>query len=128
MRGAADDYENARLLGRALLVPCTLLRLRLDNATIEPAALRYLSRGLFDSVKISKQLVQGMTTSEQSADIARTLCTVAKGLGIESMVEGVEDQLQAELAMQAGVMYAQGYLFAPPLTLQDAVEYMQQVR
>ena len=26
MRGAADDYENARLLGRALLVPCTLLR------------------------------------------------------------------------------------------------------
>ena len=104
------------------------VRLRLDNATIDPQALRYLSRGLFDSVKISRQLVQSMTTNEESADIVRTLCTVAKGLSIESLAEGVEDQVQAQLAMEAGTMFAQGYLFAPPLTVPDAVDYMTQVR
>ncbi len=100
------------------------VRLRLDNADIEPSALRYLSRGLFDSVKIARPLVQGMTTNEQSADIVRTLCTMAKGLGIESMVEGVEADVQAELAMSAGCGFAQGYLFAPPLTVDEAIDYL----
>jgi diguanylate cyclase (GGDEF)-like protein/PAS domain S-box-containing protein len=99
------------------------VRLRLDNAEIEPSALRYLSRGLFDSVKISRSLANNMTTNEQSADVVRTLCTLAKGLGIESLVEGVESNDQAEMALSAGCLYAQGYLFAPPLTVDEAVDY-----
>jgi diguanylate cyclase (GGDEF)-like protein/PAS domain S-box-containing protein len=103
------------------------VRLRLDNADLDPGALRYLSRGLFDSIKISRALVQGMTTNEQSADIVRTLCAVAKGLEIEAMVEGVEATLQAEMAMGAGCTAAQGFLFAPPLTVEEAVEYLESV-
>jgi EAL domain-containing protein (putative c-di-GMP-specific phosphodiesterase class I) len=103
------------------------VRLRLDNADIDPAALRYLSRGLFDSVKIARPLVQGMVTNEQSADIVRTLCTMAKGLGIESLVEGVEATVQAEMAVSAGCGFAQGFLFAPPLTVDEAIDYMASI-
>ena len=104
------------------------VRLRLDNANIEPSALRYLSRGLFDSVKISRTLVAGMTTNEQSADMVRTLCTMAKGLGIESLVEGVESTVQAEIAMAAGCGYAQGFLFAPALTVNEALDYLNRLK
>ena len=116
---AALALHQVKLLG---------VRLRLDNANIEPAALRYLSRGLFDSVKISRSLVANMTTNEQSADMVRTLCTMAKGLGIESLVEGVESTVQAEIAMAAGCGYAQGYLFAPALTVQEALDYLARLK
>ncbi len=109
-------------------VKCLGVKLRLDNANIEPSALRYLSRGLFDSVKISRSLVANMTTNEQSADMVRTLCTMAKGLGIESLVEGVESTVQAEIAMAAGCGYAQGYLFAPALTVNEALDYLNRLK
>jgi EAL domain-containing protein (putative c-di-GMP-specific phosphodiesterase class I) len=42
-------------------------------------------------------------------------------------VEGVESTVQAEIALGAGCGYAQGYLFAPALTVQEALDYLSRL-
>ena len=47
------------------------------------------------------------------------MISMAKGLGLESIAEGVETQEQAQMLSAMNCTYAQGYLYSKPLPAQE---------
>jgi diguanylate cyclase (GGDEF)-like protein len=72
-----------------------------------------------DRVKIDRSLVRDVTFSAE----ARTICTAVigliRGLGLEVVVEGIENQDQLDLLRVVGSSVFQGYHLAQPLSEQD---------
>jgi len=48
--------------------------------------------------------------------------TLGAGLGLKVVAEGVETQEQLAFLRELGCRYAQGYLFARPMLLEEALE------
>ena len=51
--------------------------------------------------------------------VAKTIITLARGLGVQVIAEGVENTLQREFLELHGCDAFQGYLFSRPITLTD---------
>ena len=57
--------------------------------------------------------------TEKSQDIIRAIVRMAKGIGIHTLVEGVETREQAEFARSIGCELLQGYYFGKPMVLPE---------
>lgn len=67
-----------------------------------------------DILKIDRQFLRRIEDRETDRKLLQTLVTLAHDLGRMLVVEGVETEGQAEILRQAGVRWAQGFLFARP--------------
>ncbi|TML13024.1 MAG: EAL domain-containing protein [Actinobacteria bacterium] len=76
----------------------------------------------YTGVKIDMSLVQALEGpgSEKAQAQVRSLCEMAKALGLTVVAEGVEAGEQASLLITLGCDFAQGYYFSPPVAAQDA--------
>jgi EAL domain-containing protein (putative c-di-GMP-specific phosphodiesterase class I) len=76
----------------------------------------------YTGVKIDMSLVQALegAGSEKAQAQVRSLCEMAKALGLSVVAEGVEAGEQASLLITLGCDYAQGYYFSPPVPAEDA--------
>lgn len=69
----------------------------------------------FDYIKIDANFIQSLGSVSQDAALVDAMISMSKGLGLESVAEGVETQVQADLLRSMGCDYAQGYFFSKPL-------------
>ena len=76
----------------------------------------------YTGVKIDMSLVQALegAGSEKAQAQVRSLCEMAKALGLSVVAEGVEASEQASLLITLGCDHAQGYYFSPPVPAEDA--------
>jgi diguanylate cyclase (GGDEF)-like protein/PAS domain S-box-containing protein len=76
----------------------------------------------YTGVKIDMSLVQALegSGSEKAQAQVRSLCEMAKALGLTVVAEGVEAGEQASLLITLGCDFAQGYYFSPPVPADDA--------
>jgi EAL domain-containing protein (putative c-di-GMP-specific phosphodiesterase class I) len=65
-------------------------------------------------VKIDQSFVADLPASTQSLAIVRAVVSLARGLGLEVVADGVETQAQADMLRELGCDRAQGYFFARP--------------
>ena len=72
-----------------------------------------------DGIKIDRCFVSDILDSNVDATITRGLVTIAQGLGISIVAEGVETEAQRDVLLQYGVAQLQGYLFAKPQPAAD---------
>ena len=63
---------------------------------------------------------------ERSQEIIKSVCEMAKGLGIQTVCEGVETQAEFDFLKEAGCDYAQGFLFSPPIPLKEVYSKLGQ--
>jgi len=56
--------------------------------------------------------------------LSRAIVELARALGLEMVVEGVESAAQAEWFSSLGCRYAQGYFFSRPLAPEAAESYL----
>ena len=56
----------------------------------------------------------------------KTLVTLGAGLGLKVVAEGVENMEQLEYLEDIGCRYAQGYLFAMPMSEDEAVRLIEE--
>jgi len=54
----------------------------------------------------------------------KAIINLAKALNIKTIAEGVENEEQYELLKEAGCDIDQGYLFAKPMPLEEAIKYI----
>ena len=66
-------------------------------------------------IKIDRELLLGAEKSERGRQILRSACSLARDLGLDYCVEGVETTAQRDLLLDEGVIYGQGWLFSIPL-------------
>ncbi|MHB8230644.1 MAG: putative bifunctional diguanylate cyclase/phosphodiesterase [Vulcanimicrobiaceae bacterium] len=83
------------------------------------SSLRYLQQFRVDSIKIDRSFVAGSDGELASEPIVKTLMSLADAFEVYVVAEGVETPRQRDALRNLGCAYAQGYLYARPLTAAD---------
>ena len=91
------------------------------------SSLSYLGRFPFNVLKLDKSFISGMTESSDQARLVKGVINLAHDLGLEVVAEGVELEEERHLLTSMGCDYGQGYLFAKPLPLSEAVAYIERL-
>jgi EAL domain-containing protein (putative c-di-GMP-specific phosphodiesterase class I) len=65
-----------------------------------------------------------MVFDKKSLSVVKAIINLAKALNIKTIAEGVENEKQYELLKEIGCDIAQGYLFAKPMPMEQAIRYI----
>ena len=84
-------------------------RVALDDFGAGFTSFRHLRALNVAMVKIDGSFVRGLTNNDENPLFVRTLINLAKGIGLESVVEWVETEDEAELLKREGGDYLQGW-------------------
>jgi len=94
--------------------------LLVDDAGSDHASVERVLELRPDIVKIDKSIVWGACPDERGAADAELVARLhafvaaARRVGARTLAEGVETEAHRRVAIDAGIDYAQGYLFGPP--------------
>jgi len=100
----------------------------LDDFGTGYGSFRYLKHLPVNLLKIDQEFVRDLdgATSEINRHVIRAIVTLARGLGQETIAEGVETESALAQLRELGVDYAQGYLFARPVPADQIFKPTQQ--
>lgn len=87
----------------------------LDDFGTGYTALAYLRHFAVDALKIDIAFVRDLPESQSAVSVAQAVVALARGLGLETIAEGVETEAQAATLNTLGVDVGQGFLFGRPL-------------
>ena len=114
--GSAREALNAlRALG---------VQLHIDDFGTGYSSLSYLQHLPVSTLKIDRSFVANMTQSRESAELVKTIVTMAQTLGLQVTAEGIETGEQLEQLKGLGCEFGQGYLFSKPLDAGAVAEFM----
>jgi diguanylate cyclase (GGDEF)-like protein/PAS domain S-box-containing protein len=94
------------------------VRVALDDFGTGYSSLAYLQRLSLDTLKINHVFFDMIESGEQHAkskSIAGAIIALAKSLGLQVVVEGIETEPQRQFLLETGADLMQGFLFASPL-------------
>ena len=92
------------------------VRLVLDDFGKGYSSFGYLSKAHFSKIKIEQAFVRGAAAGQRDClAIVNAIVALAKGLGIETTAEGVEEEHQAATMRALGCNQLQGYHFGFPV-------------
>ena len=74
----------------------------------------------FDVLKIDKSFISALATDPRQESLLRGIVELAHRIGLEVAADGIETEAEREVVTRVGCDYAQGYLFARPLSVADA--------
>lgn len=92
--------------------------LSIDDFGTGYSSLSYLEQLPVDELKIDRSFVFNIADSERSEAIVRSIVMLAHGLGLKTVVEGIEEERQREVLQDCGCDAYQGYLFSHPVSKQ----------
>jgi diguanylate cyclase (GGDEF)-like protein len=105
------------------------VRVSIDDFGTGYSSLAYLQRLPVDHLKIDRSFTQAMTGSAEAQALVRTLATLGRSLGLETIAEGAETSEQLEWLRLEGIDQVQGYLLSRPLEVaQLELQLQRQVR
>jgi EAL domain-containing protein (putative c-di-GMP-specific phosphodiesterase class I) len=118
-----DDLNDAFVKIQAL--KALGIRISLDDFGSGYSSLTYLKRLPFDKLKIDQAFVRDITVDMDDAVIVRTIIAMGLALRLEVIAEGVETEAQRKYLYDHGCRAFQGYLFSPPVTLDNFYELLE---
>ena len=83
------------------------------------SSLNMLQNFEFDAIKFDMRFMREFNMSRKNHIILSQLVQMAKKLGIDTVVEGVETTEQVKFLREIGAAKLQGYYFAKPIDLQE---------
>lgn len=101
-------------------------RLTLDDFGTGYSSLGYLNRYQFDTLKLDRSFVQELEANANSRSICKAIIDLSHALGMTVVAEGIEMETQGQLLADMGCSYGQGYLYAKPMSLGNAIEFLQE--
>lgn len=103
-------------------------KLALDDFGTGHSGLAQLLRLPLDSVKLDKRFVQRLGVDGRAEEIVRATVSLAHGLGMTVVAEGVETAHQAAMVVSLGCDRAQGFLYARPMDRQALTGWLAERR
>lgn len=95
------------------------ISIALDDYGTGYSSLTYLKKLPIDIIKIDKSFVDGLCHNKADFAIVKSSIDLAKSLGLETVIEGVEDDEQLSVLRKLGADTIQGYVYSKPLSRTD---------
>ena len=87
----------------------------LDDFGTGYSSLSYLKNLPVNTLKIDRSFIRGITENSDDKVILSAILGLARAFKLQVIAEGVESIEQGQLLIDAGCMYAQGYIIARPM-------------
>ncbi len=100
------------------------VRLALDDFGKGYSSLSYLKRFPFDTLKIDRSFVSGVTVNSGDAALCKAITAMANSLNLSVIGEGVETAEQWEFLRSHGADVVQGYYISKPVGQEALLEFM----
>jgi len=97
----------------------TGVRIALDDFGTGYSSLSYLTRFAVDTLKVDRSFVESIPDSSRSCLMISNIVNIARSLGIELIVEGVENERQLAWLRHFVPLAAQGYWFSRPVEIEQ---------
>ena len=115
LKVAKDLLQEFRELG----VPIAI-----DDFGTGYSSLAYLRRLPIDTIKIDRSFVAELETDDDAAAIVAAIIAMTQALKLQLVAEGVETPGQRDLLAQQGCRIVQGFLYAPPLSADRFLQWV----
>jgi diguanylate cyclase len=103
------------------------VRISVDDFGTGYSSLSHLHRFPLNEIKIDRLFIESLTTNRQDKIIVGSLISIAKGLGLNLVAEGVEKPEALRMLWEMGCKGFQGFLFATPLPPEDFIAFCERV-
>jgi len=101
------------------------VKLAIDDFGTGYSSLSYLYRMPIDTLKIDRSFVRQIGAGRKKSEIVRTIATLAHNLEMLVVAEGIETAEQLEHLRELGCELGQGFLFAKPLSVEQAIKMLK---
>jgi diguanylate cyclase len=104
------------------------VRLSIDDFGTGYSSLAHLRSLPVQAIKIDRSFVRDISSEGDDQVIVRSIIELAHNLGLDTVAEGVETGLAANLLEQYGCDYMQGFLVHRPMPFDEAVKWLVRTR
>ncbi len=117
--------ENFSLVNEKLkLLKNEGFKIHLDDFGTGYSSMAYLKDLPVDTIKIDYQFTKYVDTNKVNYSIVSCISTLAKELGLDVIVEGVETNSQKDVVKKLGCRIIQGYLIGKPMPYEEALKLL----
>ncbi|SKB12295.1 Response regulator receiver modulated diguanylate cyclase/phosphodiesterase [Planktothrix sp. PCC 11201] len=96
----------------------------IDDFGMGYSSLNRLHEFPIDTLKIDRSFINRIGSNQKEIELIRTIITLAHGLGMDVVAEGIETKSQLNQLSLLGCEWGQGFLFSKPLNTIDATQYI----
>ena len=111
VHGVIEKIRQLRNLG---------ILISIDDFGTRYSSLNYLRKFPINTIKIDKSFVRDLDGHHNSFPIIHAIIGIARGFGMNLLVEGIETELQMKTLQELGCDVMQGYFFSRPLPADEA--------
>ncbi|MCH7345400.1 EAL domain-containing protein [Pelomonas sp. CA6] len=117
-------HDAETMTARVAALEALGVRLSIDDFGTGYSSLAYLKRLSVDQLKIDRSFVKDLAHDADPA-IVRAIIQMARGLGLRTLAEGVEDRATGEALRHLGCELAQGYYYARPMPPEEFAAHVR---
>ena len=92
------------------------------------SSLSYLQQFPIDSLKIDRSFVNQLEGSDEAREIVKTIVSLAHGLGMDVVAEGIEEIDQQTSLRRIACEAGQGFLYSRPVPVSKIGDLLEQNR
>jgi diguanylate cyclase (GGDEF)-like protein/PAS domain S-box-containing protein len=101
------------------------VRITMDDFGLGSSSLTNLVHLPLDSIKIDRGFIRDLPQSRAADRVVQAIVSLASGIGLEVVVEGIETAAQRDRIVDLGCRRLQGYLLGYPVELTKAIELLR---
>jgi EAL domain-containing protein (putative c-di-GMP-specific phosphodiesterase class I) len=116
VENAAETLNELKAMG---------IRLAVDDFGTGYSSMSYLKRFPLDVMKIDRSFIADLEHDESDRAICQAMISVARGLNMEVVAEGIETEYQVRFLQDAGCQIGQGFLLDKPMKTGDFIERLK---
>ncbi len=116
---------NPELLEQLAALKHAGIQIAIDDFGTGYSSLAYLKQFPVDILKIDQSFTAEILAHREDRAIVQSVISMARGLGLDTVVEGVEQESQLALLRELGCDRVQGQLFAPPMPADEFAKWVR---
>ena len=117
--------DNPEVAGRGLhQLKETGAKLAIDDFGTGYSSFSYLHQYPFDTLKIDRSFIHGMSKNVKSNEIVKSLINLSHDLGMDVVAEGIETNFEVDMLLQHHTDYGQGFYFSKAVAEEEFIKLL----